>query len=85
MYWLGVCHGRFYLQGLPRAARNERESIRVERELQNEKFLPTVGSEPGTFHLRSERATTALRGLMSVSGLKFTGFNLSVLFSEIHL
>ena len=26
------------------------------RELQNEKFLPTVGFEPGTFLLRSERA-----------------------------
>ena len=25
-------------------------------ELQNEKFLPTVGFEPGTFYLRSERA-----------------------------
>ena len=26
------------------------------RELQNEKFLSTVGFEPGTFHLRSKRA-----------------------------
>ena len=26
------------------------------RELQNEKFLPTLGFEPGTFHLWSERA-----------------------------
>ena len=38
---------------------------RVESELQNLKFLPTVGFEPGTFHLRSERATTELRRLMS--------------------
>ena len=28
----------------------------VNRELQNEKFLPTVGFEPGTFLLRRERA-----------------------------
>ena len=31
---------------------------RVKRELQNEKFLPTVGLEPGTFRLPSEGATT---------------------------
>ena len=53
---------------------------RVERELQNEKFLRTVGFEPGPFRLRSEHATTALRGMMSVCALKFTGFYLSVLF-----
>ena len=47
---------------------------RVERELQNVKFLPTVGFEPGT----SERATTELRRLM------FTWF-LPVLFLEIYL
>ena len=35
---------------------------RVEWELENEKILPNVG--PGTFRLRSERATTELRGLM---------------------
>ena len=29
---------------------------RVERELQNVKFLPTVGFEPGTSRLLSERA-----------------------------
>ena len=34
---------------------------RVERELQNVKFLPTVGFEPGTSRLLSERATTELR------------------------
>ena len=38
---------------------------RVERELQNIKFLPTVGFEPGTSRLLSERATTELRRLMS--------------------
>ena len=42
----------------------------VERELQNVKFLPTVGFEPGTFRLRRERATTELRGLMYVDWLK---------------
>ena len=40
---------------------------RVERELQNEKWLPTVGFEPGIFCLRSECATTELRGQVSVS------------------
>ena len=43
---------------------------RVERKLQNEKFLPTVGFEPETFRLRSEGATTELRGLMSVEWIK---------------
>ena len=41
---------------------------RVEHELQNVKFLPTVGFEPGTSRLLSERATTELRRLMSTSG-----------------
>ena len=34
---------------------------RVEPELQNVKFLPTVGFEPGTSRLLSEHATTELR------------------------
>ena len=34
---------------------------RGDRELQNVKFLPTVGFEPGTYRLLSERATTELR------------------------
>ena len=38
---------------------------RVERELQNVKFLPTVGFEPGTSRLLSERATNELRRQMS--------------------
>ena len=38
----------------------------VERELQNEK----VGFETGIFRLRSERATTELRGLMSLEWIK---------------
>ena len=37
---------------------------RVDRELQNVKFLPIVGFEPGTSRLLSERATTELRRLM---------------------
>ena len=40
--------------------------MRVERELQNEKCLPTVGFDPGTFRLQGERANTELPGLMSV-------------------
>ena len=40
----------------------------VERELQNVRFLPTVGFELGTFRSRSERAATELRGLMLSSG-----------------
>ena len=43
---------------------------RVERELQNVKFLPTVGFEPGTSRLLSERATTELRRLMSTKWIK---------------
>ena len=39
---------------------------RDERKLQNLKFLPTVGFDPVTFHLRSQRAITDLRRLMSV-------------------
>ena len=49
-FLLGVCHGWFHLRGLTRSVRN------ADRELQNEKFLPTVGFEPGTFRFRSERA-----------------------------
>ena len=41
----------------------------VERELQNEKFLPTVGFEPAAFRLRREGATTELRRL-SVEWIK---------------
>ena len=44
---------------------------RVERELQNVKFLPIVGFEPGTSRLLSERATTELRRLMSTEWIKF--------------
>ena len=37
----------------------------VECELQNVKFLPTVGFEPGTFCLRSEHANTEQRRVLS--------------------
>ena len=43
---------------------------RVECELQNVKFLPTVGFEPGTSRLLSERATPELRRLMSTECIK---------------
>ena len=43
---------------------------RVERELQNVKFLPTVGFEPGTSRFLSECATTELRRLMSSEWIK---------------
>ena len=56
----------------------------VERELQDEKFLPIVGFEPGAFCLRSEGATTELRGLMSVNGIKVR-IVLTVLFLGIYL
>ena len=39
--------------------------MRVEQDLQNEIFLPTLGFEPGTFRLRSEGVTTELRWLVS--------------------
>ena len=38
-FWLGVCHGWFHLHGLTRPVRS------ANRDLQNEKFLPTVGFE----------------------------------------
>ena len=53
------------MQGLTRAGRNASR-----RELQNEKLLPSLQFEPGTFRVRNERATTELRGLMSVEWLK---------------
>ena len=43
---------------------------RVGRELQNVKFLPTAGFEPGTSRLLSERTTTELRRLMSTEWIK---------------
>ena len=58
-YSLRVCHGWFHLQGLP--CYIERSGTRVERELQNEKFLITVGFEPRAFRLQSEGATTEQR------------------------
>ena len=68
-----------HLQWLPRAVKT-----RVEQELQNEKFLPTLGFEPGTIRLRSERATTELQGLISVEWIK-VHLLLSVLFLENNL
>ena len=50
--------------------------MRVEWELQNEKVLPTVGFEPGTFRLRSECAAIEPRDWCQSSGLKFTWFYL---------
>ena len=44
--------------------------LRVERELQNVKFLPPVEFEPGTSRLLNERATTELRSLMSTEWMK---------------
>ena len=38
----------------------ELSGVRVERDLQNEKFLLSVGFEPKTFRLRSKGATTEL-------------------------
>ena len=48
-YWLGVWHG-LYLLGITRPVRS------ANREIQNEKFLPSVGFEPDTFRLRREAA-----------------------------
>ena len=39
----------------------ELSGTRVERALQNEKLLPTVGFESGAYRLRSEGANTELR------------------------
>ena len=62
----------------------ELSETQVERELQNEKFLPTVGFEPGAYRLRSKGATTELRRLMSVEGIKVY-LILTLLFLEIYL
>ena len=50
-FQLGVCHDWLHLHGLTRPVRS------ANRKLQNEKFMPTMGFEPGTFRIRSERAT----------------------------
>ena len=59
-----------------------------ERELNEnnkmQKVLRTVGFEPGTFRLRSERATTAPRRLMEVEWIK-VHLVLPVLFLESYL
>ena len=68
-----ICKGYLRLSG-----------SRVERELQNAKLLPTVGFELGAFRLRSIGATTELRGLMSVDGIKIH-LDLTVLFLAIYL
>ena len=49
-----MSHG-FY-KGYSRMGDFLKPMMRVHRELQNEKLLSTVGFEPGTFRLRSERA-----------------------------
>ena len=59
----------------------ELSGSRVEREIQNEKFLPTVGFESGAFR---EGVTTELQGLMSVDGIK-VHLVLNMLFLEIYL
>ena len=48
------------------------------------KVLPTVGFEPGTFRLRSERATTEPRRLMSVERIN-VHLVLPMLFVETYL
>ena len=58
-----ICKGYLELSG-----------TRVERELQNENFLPTMGFEPVTFRLRSEGDTTELRGRMSDEWINVTWF-----------
>ena len=59
---------------------SELSGTRVEREVQNEKFLPNEGFEPGAFRLRSDGATTEL----SVRWIKVY-LVLIVLFLEIYL
>ena len=58
--------------------------MRAERELQNQKFLLTVGFEPRTFRLRCERATNMLRGPMTEDLIK-VHLVLLVLFLEFYL
>ena len=62
----------------------ELSGTRFEYELQNEKFLPAIGFEPGTFRLRSESATTEPRGQMTIGWIKIN-LVLTVLFLETYL
>ena len=62
----------------------EMSGTRVKRELQNEKFVPTVGFELGAFRLRSEDATTELKRLMPVQLIK-VHMILTVLLLEIYM
>ena len=83
-YWLGVCHGWFHLQGLTWPVQ------KANRELQNEKFMPTVWFEPGTIRLRSEHAISVhLLELINIDHLKVTAFYLRFLWKlpvpHIHL
>ena len=45
----GISSENVHLHGLTRPVKS------ANRELQNEKFMPTVGFEPGTFRIRCER------------------------------
>ena len=58
---------------------------RVERELQNVKFLPIVGFEPGTSRLLSERATTELRRLMTTEWIKVHLVLICAIFRNLHV
>ena len=57
------------------------------RELQNEEFLAIAEFEPSTFRLRSERATTVLRSLISISigYITLRDFTCAVFVIEIYL
>ena len=63
-YWLGVCHGRFHLLGITPAMRS------VNRELQNEKFLPTVGFKPVPSAYEANMLSIALLDPISIEHLK---------------
>ena len=68
-----ICKGYLELSG-----------TRAKRELQCNKFFPTVGFEPGTFRLRREGTTTEIRRLMGVEWIKVR-LVLPVLFLENYL
>ena len=63
-HWLGVCYGWFHLHGLTRHVRN------ANRDSQNDKYLPTMGFEPGPSAKEATSLSVALLDDTSIKHLK---------------
>ena len=75
-YCLRICHGRFHLQGLPRAVRIRNAS---RARITKTKLLAHCGIRTRAFKFRSKGATTELRRLMSVKWIKnLPGFDCAI-------